>query len=390
MKIFHVITSLKIGGAESALFNFLQKSINDKNEHIIAYYYPGPNLEKIKQLGFKTYHIKGLFWKYDFLAYQKLKTIIKENNPDIIHSALWSANLFSKLVAESLGIPVICDLHSNFLYDGKIRRIIEKLTLLKADKYVAVSKSAKKGFLSAFEKQANKLEPKTVIIQNAIDITYEKKHKQTLTRKNLGFDSNDFIVGAVGRLEKIKSYDLLIKSFATVCNKIKKINSLNKHKVNYLKPIKLCIVGDGSQKNYLEKLVKNLGLKKNILFTGMRNNIHNFYPLFDCLAISSKSEGLSIVLLEALSFGLPIISTSQNYEGTFNVKKHDILVNNRNGLIVPPEDQNKLALAIKKLYLNPKIGKKMGKINKQLVKSTFSIEKLIHKYNSLYENLINN
>ena len=383
MKIFHVITSLKIGGAESALLNFLQKSINDNNEHIIAYFYPGPNLEKIKQLGFKTYHIKGLFWKYDLFAYQRLKTIIKNNNPDIIHSALWSANLFSKLIAKSLDIPIVCDLHSNFLYDGKIRRLIENLILFKANKYVAVSKSVKEGFLSAFKKQANKLEPKIVVIPNVIDVSDAKKHKQTLTREDIGFDSDDFVVGAVGRLEKIKSYDLLIKSFVTVCNKIKNINSLNKQKTNYLKPIKLCIVGEGSQKSDLVRLVKKLSLEDNVLFVGMRSDVYNFYSLFDCLAISSQSEGLSIALLEALSFSLPIISTSQT-------KQHDILIDNINGLIVPSRDQNRLALAIEKLYLNPEICAKMRVANKQLVDNTFSIDRLVHEYNFLYESLVNN
>ncbi len=389
MKIFHVITSLKIGGAESALFNFLQKSIHDKNTHIIAYFYPGPNLEKIKNLGFKTYHIKGLFWKYDLFAYKKLKTIIKKHNPDVIHSALWSANLFSKLITKSLDIPIVCDLHSNFLYDGKIRRLIEKLTLFKANKYIAVSNSVKEGFLSAFKKESKKLEPKIIVIPNAIDTNIDKQPEQTITKKDMGFDSSDFIVGAVGRLEKIKSYDLLIKSFATVCNKIKKINSLNKHNMNYLKPIKLCIVGEGSQKKNLIRLVKQLNLQKNILFTGMRSDTYNFYPLFDCLAISSQSEGLSIALLEALTFGLPIISTSNSKE-TFNVKEqHDILINKINGLIVPSQDQNKLAIAIETLYLNHNLCAKMRISNKQLVKNQFSIDQLIIKYNSVYKSLVN-
>ena len=388
MKIFHVITSLKIGGAESALFNFLQKSINDKNKHIIAYFYPGPNLEKIKNLGFKTYHIKGLFWKYDLFAYKMLKTIIKKHKPDIVHSSLWSANLFSKLITKSLDIPIVCDLHSNFLYDGKIRRLIEKLTLFKANKYIAVSNSVKEGFLSSFKKEANKLESKIIVIPNAIDTNIDKQHEQTITRKDIGFDSSDFLVGAVGRLEKIKSYDLLIKSFSTVCNKIKKINALSKHNMNYIRPIKLCIVGEGSQKKNLVRLVKHLNLKKNILFTGERKDIYNIYPLFDCLAISSKSEGLSIALLEALTFGLPIISTS-NSEETFNVKEqHDVLTNKINGLIVPSQDQKKLAIAIEKLYLNHDLCTKMKISNKQLVKNQFSIDELIIKYNSVYESLV--
>ncbi|MBD3273223.1 glycosyltransferase [Candidatus Dependentiae bacterium] len=380
MKIFHVITSLKIGGAEKALLNFLQKSINDKNEHIIAYFYPGPILKKIIKLGFKTYQIKGLFFKYDFFAFYKLKKTIKKNKPDIIHSSLWSANFLSKIIAKSLGIPIICDLHSNFMYDGKIRRLIENLTLLKADKYVAVSYSVKEGFLSSFKKKFKKLEPKITVIPNAINIDNIKNQKQKLKRKDLGFNKNDFIIGAVGRLEKIKSYDLLIKSFAQVLSKIKKINSLNKN-LDYLKPIKLCIVGDGSEKSYLEDLTKKLDIQKDVTFTGIRNDINQLYPLFDCLCISSKSEGLSIVLLEALSFGLPIITTSQT-------EKHDVIINNKNGLIVPTKNIEKFSTAIESLYLNPNLIKKININNKKLASQKFCIDRLIKQYDSLYQKLL--
>ncbi|MFH1461477.1 MAG: glycosyltransferase family 4 protein [bacterium] len=377
MKIFHVITSLKIGGAESALLNFLKKDLCNKNDHIIAYFYPGPNLEKLQKLGFKTYHIKGLFHKYDFLAYKNLKHIIKINKPDIIHSALWSANIFAKIIASSLNIPVICDLHSNVLYDGKIRRLIEKFTLFKADKYVAVSDSVKNGFLRAYKQKSKILKSKIEVIPNAIDIN--NKQKSNLTRKDLGFYQEDFVIGAVGRLEKIKSYDLLIKSVATICNTIEKINNSDCNN-KQLKSIKLCIVGDGSQRNKLEKLGLKLKIEKYILFTGMRDDVKDIYPLFDCFIISSQSEGLSIALLEALSFKLPIITTSQT-------EKHDIIINNINGLIVKPQDQKELATAIKKLYQNPELANKIGKNNEILTNTKFSINQLVNKYNRLYKEL---
>lgn len=378
MKIFHVITSLKIGGAESALLNFL-KADNSNNEHIIAYFYPGPNLEKLKTLGFKTYQIKGLLFKYDLIAYKNLKSIININKPDIIHSALWSANIFSKIIAQSLKIPVICDLHSNILYDGKIRRLIEKLTLFKANKYVAVSNSVKNSFLEYFSSQAKSLRSKIEVIPNAININNDIKF--TLTRKDLDFNPNDFIIGAVGRLEKIKSYDLLIKSFASVCNKIEMINTSNKNRAKLLNPIKLCIVGDGSQKHKLQKLAKNLNIEKKVIFTGMRSDVYNFYNMFNCFVISSKSEGLSIALLEALNFKLPIITTSQT-------EKHDIISNNVNGLIVKSQNLKELANAIEKLYLKPYFTNKIKQNNEILAIEKLSIENLLNRYNKLYKELL--
>lgn len=368
MKIFHVITSLKIGGAESALLNFLGNDSN--NEHIVAYFYSGPNLQKLKLLKIKTFKINGLFYKYDPFAYFKLKKIIKKHKPDIIHSALWSANIFSKLISNSLKIPVICDLHSNIKYDGKIRQKIEKLTSLKATKYIAVSNSVKQDYLNSINKKAQNL---IEIIPNAINT------KKINTKNNSNI--NSFTFGAVGRLEKIKSYDLLIKSFALLHKKFGYLNNLSSN--SNLKQIKLVIVGDGSQKKKLIKLSKKLNIQKYVSFTGFRTDLENLYPKFDCFVVSSKSEGLSIALLEALSYGLPIITTSQ-------YKTHDVIENNVNGFIIKPNNKKELTTALEKIYLNNKKIQKMSLANKELVKKKFSIERVVADYHRVYGKVYKN
>lgn len=384
MKILHIITSLKIGGAESALFNFLEEAVNskdtaDKYKHFVAYFYPGPNLYKIQKLGIKTFQITGFIYKYDFIAYFRLKNIIKKINPDIIHSALWSANFISKMIntnffylsrfvmTKSLNIPIVCDLHSNFLYDGWLRRKIEHFTLLRADKYIAVSKSVKEGFLKSFPDKAKLLNKKTVVIPNAINIDFVTKNNKLITRQNIGIDQNDFVLGAVGRLEKIKCYDLLIKSFATV---IKKID-------NNLKPLKLVIIGSGSQEDQLKTISKRLKLENKLIFIDQTTDIYSYYSLFDCFIINSKSEGLSIALLEALSFGLPVISTAENL-------KHDILINEKNGLLILPCNIKMLNNAIEKVYLKKHLLDKMKLENINLIKKHFSISRLLQSYYNIY------
>ncbi len=367
MKILHVITSLKIGGAESALANFLSATINDGNIHYVVYFYSGPNREKIENLGIKTFQINGLFTKYDIFAYLKLKKIIKKISPDLIHSSLWLANFYSKFIASSLKIPIICDLHSNFLHDGRIRIFLEKLNLLKADKYVAVSNNVKNGFLKCFQSQAEKLTGKITVIENGIDINLIKSKSQDIDKSSLGFGEQDFVFGAVGRLESIKSYDLLIRAFG-----------LLKKDTN---DIKLCFVGSGSQEIFLKELVNSLGLSKKIIFMGNQTNPYSFYKFFDCFVISSKSEGLSIALLEAMAFGLPIISTKYS-------DRHDILENNINGLLVEPGNLLALKNAMQKIYEDKGLRVLMGKNNIELIEKRYSIEHVVNSYNKLYQKLI--
>ncbi len=367
MKIFHIITSLKIGGAESALVNLLQESThNYTDKHFVAYFYDGPNIKTIYNLNIPLFKINGPLFKYDLFAYLKLKKIVKRIKPDIIHSALWAANIFARLISKQLNIPIICDLHSNFEHDKQIRQILEKPFINMANKYIAVSTTTKIGFEKTFNTTI-----KPTIILNGIDskATRQKSLNNTITRKKVGFVKNDFIIGTVGRLVKIKRQDLLIKSFAQACNQIPNNN------------LKLCIIGDGPKYNDLLKLVKKVNIENKVVFTGQQIDVYKYYKLFDCFALSSSSEGLSIALLEALSFGLPIITTS-------NIKTHDVIKNNINGFIVTPSNNiNNLTKSILKLYLNPKLLSKIKINNMELVTSKFSITQTARMYQEQYQTL---
>ena len=76
MKIAHLITSLKVGGAESALYNFLKNCDHKKDKHVVIFFYQGSNLEKIKKLGIEVYQVRGLFSIYDPLLFFRLFSII--------------------------------------------------------------------------------------------------------------------------------------------------------------------------------------------------------------------------------------------------------------------------------------------------------------------------
>ncbi|MCF7799893.1 glycosyltransferase [Candidatus Babeliales bacterium] len=377
MKVLHLITSLKIGGAESALYNLLLKLKSDNTiKHYVVYFYYGPNVNKIKKLGIDTYKINGLFCKYDPFFYFKLKKIVKKINPDIIHSALWSSNLFARIIGNKLKIPVICDLHSNFLHDGKLRIFLEKLFLSLPAHYIAVSNTAKDGFQKAIIKNCkNKdfVKTKLNIISNGIDYKniVNKSEQIKFKKQDLGFFQDTFVFGAVGRLEPIKSYDLLIKAFAIFLKNLKTDNR-----------VKLCLVGDGSQKLKLEEQAKTLGIFHKIFFAGEQTEILKFYKIFDCFVLSSQTEGLSISLLEALCFGLPIITTHR-YE------KHDVLTDQKNGFIVPANNELKLSQAMQSIYYNSTLREKIKTNNLNLVKYNFCIDNTVELYKKVYINIFN-
>jgi glycosyltransferase involved in cell wall biosynthesis len=372
MRILHVITSLKIGGAESALVNFLTVANNNPHEHIVVFFHKGPNVERLHALGIKTYHITGIVTYCDLIGILRLAKLIKALQPSLIHSALWSANIIGRLMARCFSLPIVCDIHGNSLAEGKYRNLLDRLTVDYATKLVAVSSSVYAAYrdnIIATQKNRS-LDNNLVTINNGID--YHTVHRLAQqhyqTRKNFGLTDDDFVVGAIGRLEPIKNYNVLISAFAQC---LLATNS---------KKIKLVIVGGGSQEQELKLLCTKIGIKNNVIFTGYRTDAVGFYSLFDCFVLASQSEGLSISLLEALCFGLPIITTSATHQ-------HDVIENNTHGIVIQPGNELQLSSSIKTLFETAGKIESMRQANKFLVMQNFSLNTTINLYHDLYKTL---
>jgi glycosyltransferase involved in cell wall biosynthesis len=373
MKIVHLISGLKIGGAESALLNFLSKVVNDEDEHLVICFHHGVNVEKIERIGFRVYQVRGFFFRYDIVCFLRLKKLIKTLNPAIIHTACWSANIFGRIVGYQLKIPVICDIHGNSFDEGWFRNWLDRLTVGVPEKFIAVSDGARDSFLQNIinkVKSKKLLATRLVTIKNGVDFeaVYKTAEQNKLMRQTFGLDVHDFVIGAVGRLEPIKSYDILLRAFALFKARLLCDN------------VKLCIVGDGSQRDYLRQLSKQLNIETAVVFVGERSDAVCFYPLFDCFALSSQSEGLSIALLEAMCFGLPIVTTHKT-------KIHDIIVDGINGFLVEPCDLSGMIEVFEKLYSDKNIALKIRSENKMLVCTVFNLDSVVAQYKKIYSEI---
>ena len=384
MKILHIITSLKAGGAENSISSFLsyiKKNCKyDCYEHVVIYFYGGMYVQIIHDLGVRSIHVRGFFSCYDPLSICKLFMKIKREKPTVIHTALWSANILGRVLGTLLNIPVISDLHGMNSHEGKFRNILEQATSGLAKRNIAVSKSVANDYNNNIIKKiknANKkikIKNKLIIINNGIDIeTLVKKAKNNpIYRNQIRLGKNAFVIGTIGRIEKIKGYDLLIYAFAALLKKISN-DQLKK------KSLQLCIVGDGSDRTKLEKLAKSLNISSQILFTGIRFDYYKFYPLFDCFVLSSYSEGMSIALLEAISFGLPIITTNRLIE-------HDVIKHKKHGFVITNRDAQNYASYLEKLYLDQPLCKTISKENKKLIHD-YGLKKQVDSIYSIYHEL---
>ncbi|KKP29342.1 MAG: Glycosyl transferase group 1 [candidate division TM6 bacterium GW2011_GWF2_30_66] len=360
-KLLHITSSLKIGGAEAVLCDIVRKLGNQEFEHQVIYFHEGPNLEKIKKMGVTCYKASGIFCLYDPAFFIKLFFLVKKLKPDLIHSLLWSANVSSRLVAKLLRVPNVSAYHLDIYNDGFFRNTIDKTTRGFSKSIIAVSDDVAASLGKV--KEACKIK----IIKNGID--FSEVHKNSLQgvieKQDLGFENTDFIVGAVGRLVEQKNFQLLLRSFAKVC--AIKDNA------------RLVIVGVGPQENYLKNLSLELGIRDKVKFI-IGKKACNYYPIFDCFVQSSIKEGLSIALLEAMSFELPCIVTNGE-------KPHEAIKNLENGLVVASQDEHELVNAIIKVIEDNSFSRNLAINAKNTVLENFAIDNMVKKYKEVFADL---
>lgn len=311
IKVMHMIWSMGDGGAQQVIINYLRDFNNDSDVELQLYVYTKPTDSKYdKEIAEKGYnviylnnprtkiqipYIKRFFQRP--ISKNAWSKAIKECNPDIVHvhiSALLAATMPG--IVEN-NIPVRFDtLHSSpYRYTGKIKKIISYafqnqnvIPICVTDKQV---EEAKDWYgIKQYE-----------VVRNGVNIENikEKSCSKMDARKKLGLGLEDFVVIGVGRLNPIKKFDLLLKSFAKV-HRIR-LNSI------------LLIAGEGEEKDRLIHLARKLGIEKSVIFLGNIPDTTTLYCAADVLAVTSDTESSSLVAIEAqvcgtrcvLSYGVP-------------------------------------------------------------------------------------
>jgi glycosyltransferase involved in cell wall biosynthesis len=223
-----------------------------------------------------------------------------------------------------------------------------------AQRIVAVSEMTRQKLLEEGIK-ANRI----VVIQNGIAPVPLEGVNKSEVRKEAGMGEDDLVLLAVGRLVYSKAHRVLIAAMPVVLQKFPNA--------------KVGICGDGVLRADLEAQIQSLGLSDSVKLLGESDHVAKFLASADVFVLPSLWEGLSIALLEAMSAGLPIISTK--VEGVT-----EVIVEGGNGLLVPIENTDALADAIIRLLADPQLRRKMGAAAKAQVLDFYTVDRMCEQY----------
>lgn len=214
--------------------------------------------------------------------------------PDVVHShsGVWYK---ASVAARRAGVRrVVHTEHGRAKPDPVINRIVDGLAARRTDVVVAVSERLAQELPSALRISRDRI----TVIRNGIDISaYRPRPDVGEVRRELGLSPTTQVIGSIGRLEPIKGYDVMIEGFARL------------REMDAGRDVALVLAGNGSQRAELEKLVAARGLRGLVHLLGWRDDVHALQSTFQIFTMSSRSEGTSISLLEAMSAGLPPVVT---------------------------------------------------------------------------------
>ncbi|ADQ13554.1 glycosyltransferase [Halanaerobium hydrogeniformans] len=369
IKITYVITTLGLGGAETLLYNTLRKIDRNKFEPLVICLIEGSNelADDIEnKLDIKVYKL-NMKNKLDIRKIYSLYKIIKKENPDIIHSHLYAANILSRVIGKLTSAPVIISTIHNSVFGGKLREISLKFT----DKFSSLNTIISDKAASNAIKMNITNKDKLKVIYNGVDVEVFEDYSQMAERKKiikeLNLENDIPILLSVGNLSKQKGYPVLFKA-------LEKLKDKNKS-------FYLLIAGKGKLENQLKELVKKYDMKNEIYFLGTRRDIPQLMAAADFFVMSSHWEGLPVVLLEAMASGLPVIYTNVGGVGQ--------VIDSNFGYLVTPDDENELAdKIIEMINLSDSERNKMGEYARGKVKREYSIDNMVENFVKLYDELM--
>lgn len=300
---------------------------------------------------------------FDFKTVLEIRRYIKQNRVAILHPHGYKANFYALMSSAFMKISRIATCHpwteTSYSVKARIYTFLDKTWLKRMKRIVAVSEEVRQ------ELQKRLPGAKCEVIPNGIDLQrFHLEKSGNDSRKTFGIAGSDYLIGTIGRLVPEKGHQYLIAAAKTLCRKHQNV--------------KFIFVGDGPLRNDLEKMAAENDLAAIILFTGVRSDIPQLLSMMNLFVLPSVSEGLPMVLLEAMAAGKPVISTEVG-----DIPR--IIRHNYSGLLIPPQDTEALTAAMEELIQDSAKAQRLALVARQEVENRFSAKQMAGQYIHQYK-----
>ena len=359
LHVTHVIRSLEIGGMERLVHELVRHRPDSTS--VICLDRKGHFAEQLEAAGYEV-RVVGMhgglvqhLWR--------LQREIARLGPDVVHCHNLLAMTHAGLLRSARCIPrLIATKHGSVVPTlGRSRHVSRWIA--QRTRMVAVSHEVER----IIRHWCRRTRFPVPVVPNGISAGAfsQARHRQRV-RETLGYEPEHCVLGIVARLAAEKDHSTLLKAF----QKLQPEHPQSR----------LAIIGDGPLRTDLEREATELGIADGVSFLGERHDVAELLSGLDVFVLSSRTEGLPMTILEAMSAGLPIVSTDV---GGISTAVED----GRTGCLVPAGSPPALAVSLKNLIGDPETRRQMGQAGLRKLEQEFNIARTADRYEEIYHSI---
>lgn len=370
-----VVDDLGFGGAERQVVELANHMDPDGFDvHVCALSDHVPLSETLTDAK-RRLHIVRKRNRLDLSVVVRLAHLLKALHADIVHGYLFSAEIASRLAGRIAGVKLVVGSERN-ANQGFTRSnlLAYQLTRRCVDVIVANSHAGAESNARIFGRPPSDYR----VVHNGVDVERFRPRDSLEIRQQSGLSAACPVVGVFANLKPQKNHEMLFRAFRLVLNSFTET--------------RLLVVGDqpvddrgqlDAYRAHLARLVDDLGIRRQCVFLGHRDDVEYIYPACDLTVLPSLHEGTPNVLLESMACGIPVVAT--------NVCDNERIVKNGEvGFLVAVGDERAMAQHIRSLLADAVLRQTMGRNARRWVIGEFSTNRLAEKMAVLYRQLLTN
>jgi glycosyltransferase involved in cell wall biosynthesis len=314
----------------------------------------------------------------DRKAYKRIKEIISEFNPHIVHTHASKAGALGRRAAISCKVPVVVHTfhgHVFHSYFGAAKTLlfkgIERRLAKNSNAIIAISDKQREELVH--EHKISKPE-KTKVVNLGFDLDPFNEKRQRLRetkRRELGL-SDEVAIALIGRFAPIKNHEMFFDVVEEILTKTNK-------------KVKFFVVGDGTEREYIEERTEKINHTnaETVVLTSWIKDIGSFNAAMDIVCMTSLNEGTPVSLIEAQAANIPVISTDVG-------GVRDVVIDGETGFIVPSKDVSAFSEKLLNLIEDEKKRLEMSQNGWTFVKDKFHYKTLVKNMEQIYAELLKN
>lgn len=293
--------------------------------------------------------------------YLRVLRALRANRADAVHTHMFAPLLYAAPTRKLAGIPVLVHTEHSIEYlleRPAYQRVLRTLSGT-VTRFVVLGERMRRFYVEQV-----RIKPERIrVIPNGVTLLpVPDAYSRHAARRALGLDQQ-FVVGTVGRLSPEKNLPLLLRAFA-------RATAGSTDAV-------LVLIGDGQERAALGHLAASLGIPDRVRFAGWRQDVAHLLPALDVFVLSSLAEGLPLALLEAMSAGVAVISTSVG-------DIPEVVRDSATGRLVPSDDEEALSFALADLRREPTVRAQLADAGRSLVTARYGRDAMVNAYLDAY------